>query len=383
MNILLWSPLGAGTHYHGSGMNAYRLYAANKTKDLKITLVCAYPDQENLDCFDEIVILHKQHSNSPLSYLIYQIKAWRWLRQNAHRFDIFHGIDVFDNTLRPAVYAEKLGLPALIKPAQSKAGFISANRIYRIFGLAYLRRRLIRKVSAVVAINDEIYNDLLSYDVKPDRIHKISNGVDTRIFHPVEESVKHALRKDLGYSDTDFIVLFVGAIIPRKQPHLMIEAVKKLIHEYPNLKVILLGPLQDTQYCNNLVEHAQHLSIQTHIHFAGHQTEVAKFYQMADVFCLPSKNEGMPNSLLEAMACGLPGIVSPISGITEILKNQVHGLYITNNQPISTNLKNYLNHKDILQEHGLMAHKQVIAEFSSVKIFKQYFALFSNIVYSK
>ncbi len=379
MKILLWSPLGAGTHYHGSGMNAYRHYAANKTKDLKITLVCAYPGQDNLDCFDEIVVLHKQHSNSLFSYLIYQVKARRWLSQNAHRFDVFHGIDVFDNTLRPAVYAEKLGLPAVIKPAQSKAGFISANRVYRIFGLAYLRRRLIRKVSAVIAINSQIAEELESYGVSPDRIHRIPNGVDIQTFHPVDAEKRKSLRKELGIEESSFVILFVGAVTPRKQPHLLLDAVKTLIPEYPQLRLFVLGPLPDTAYCQHFLREISDSSLETHVIMKNHQQNILPYYQIADLLCLPSLNEGMPNAILEAMACGLPCLASAVPGITELIQSPDEGILLNKSESIKDTIKDILSHPMNLETIKCKSRIRVQSSFDVKDIFSQYFSLFQSL----
>ncbi len=378
LRILLWSPNGAGLHYGGAGTNVYRLYNSNPSPEIQVTLAHANPTQENYCCFSESVLIHKSHSSDYLNHMIFKIKARQWLRDNAHRFDVFHGIDIFENTVRPAVYAEKLGLPAIVKPAIAGSGLASAVGFRKIFRLPENRRKLVKKLSAIVSISKEITEELLGYGVPPEQIVRIPNGVDTDLFHSVSESEKQATRESLGFKEEDFIVLFVGAITPRKQPDWIVEAAMNLLPEYPNLKVCFVGPDNRGEYAQELKLRLLNSEYSKSFQFFGHQVDVAHFYQIADVYCLPSRQEGMPNSVLEASASGLPCIVGANSGTDEVVIDNKSGFFVHSIKELQSCLQNYLSSTSLMEEHGSFSRTHILNKFSAKIVFNQYLDLFGT-----
>ena len=379
MKILLWSPNGAGLHYGGAGTNVYRLYNSNRSSDIQVTLAHANPRQDQYECFTETVCIHHSHSSDYFNLLVYQLKARQWLKKNADRFDVFHGIDIFENTVRPAVYAESIGLPTIVKPAIAGSGLATALGFRKIFRLPEKRRKLVRKLSAIVSISNEITEELLSYGIPSEKIVRIPNGVDTELFHPVSQAEKYELRKILGYHDEDFVILFVGSITPRKQPHWIVDAVTCLLPNYPNVKVCFVGPNDRCGYARNLKDRVMESKYKDSFKFIGHQTQVSTFYQAADLYCLPSKQEGMPNSVLEASASGLPCIVGINSGADEIIVDGDNGFAINSPSQIQDKMSMYLQHPEILQEHGHKGRTHIKRNFSITKVFSQYMNLFQNI----
>jgi glycosyltransferase involved in cell wall biosynthesis len=134
--------------------------------------------------------------------------------------------------------------------------------------------------------------------VAKEKILTIANGVDVEIFHPVDKTTKDVLRRKLGFSPQDKIVLFVGRFVPKKG---FDEALAACDREY---KIVFVG--------GEMPAHRPpHNAV-----FLGRldQSSLAEVYQEADIFLLPSHDEGFPLSMQEAMACGLPVITTRDTG---------------------------------------------------------------------
>jgi len=116
------------------------------------------------------------------------------------------------------------------------------------------------------------------------------------------------------------------------------------------------------------------------VHFAGMQTDVRPFLRSADAFCLPSSSEGMPNAVLEAMACGIPSIVTPVSGVKDLLvQNGVCGRIVDSTATaIADSLWEYVSEPALASEHGTTARFAAEKFFSSTEILRQTLDVFGH-----
>ena len=154
------------------------------------------------------------------------------------------------------------------------------------------------------------------------KVRPIYNGVDTAIFH-----LGDALpaRKELGLPTDSKVILYVGNFLPVKNPLLLISAHARLcrVSAKPcELVMIGTGPLEAKAR-----RMANQLSFGAHVRLVGRKSpsEVARFMQAADALCVPSKQEGVPNVLLEAFACGLRAVATRVGGIPEVLDKDYLG----------------------------------------------------------
>lgn len=148
------------------------------------------------------------------------------------------------------------------------------------------------------------------------KLRPIYNGVDTAIFRPAEAL---AARKELGLPPDARMLLYVGNFLPVKNPLLLVGAHAKLARtsaEPCELVMIGSGPLE---------KQIRHLAnaggFAANVRLVGRKApaEVARYMQAADVLCVPSKQEGVPNVILEAFACGLRTVATRVGGIPEVL----------------------------------------------------------------
>lgn len=146
-------------------------------------------------------------------------------------------------------------------------------------------------------------------------------GIDLDKFN-VRSVDRNAMRMEFGIPLDARVVLSVGEVNANKNHRLGIEALAKLGN--PNVYYIVCGS-------GNLIEThkalARELGIEKQVVFAGYRTDVAEFYNMANVFFFPSYREGLSVSLMEAMACGLPCVVSRIRGNVDLIDDAGGALF--------------------------------------------------------
>lgn len=156
------------------------------------------------------------------------------------------------------------------------------------------------------------------------KIHIIPNGVDTNKFTPVKtDAEKNEIRTQLKLPGDATLVVLVGAVHPRKGTHLLIEAWSKLVDQYQDLHLVLIGPRYDqsreelNKFKLQIEEFIQQSGFPENVHFTGSTRNVSEYLRSADIFVFPSKKEGMPNAVLEAMAVGLPVVLTPFVGLSD------------------------------------------------------------------
>jgi glycosyltransferase involved in cell wall biosynthesis len=150
----------------------------------------------------------------------------------------------------------------------------------------------------------------------------IPNGVDLQRFRSLDPAGdKKSARDTLGISATTDVVVFVGSIIHRKGVDLLLDAFARVAATNPTAELILVGPRDDSTaeeartFDAQVDDLVQTSGAADRIHFAGYVPNVDTYLRAADVFVLPSRREGMGNAALEAMATGIPTVLTPYLGL--------------------------------------------------------------------
>src|SRR5262249_46850678 len=138
------------------------------------------------------------------------------------------------------------------------------------------------------------------------------------------------LRESAGIPPDASLVGTVGNLYPVKGHTYLIRAAKIILKSRPNTHVIILGRgnLKDT-----LHQEAESLGIKDRIHLLGYRDDVSSWLRQFDVFTLPSLSEGLPMSLLEAMAAGVPVVVTGVGGMPEVVSDGLTGFVVPAEDP--------------------------------------------------
>lgn len=170
---------------------------------------------------------------------------------------------------------------------------------------------------AIITINQEDYMAAQKFKLRNDgKVYYVPGvGVNTKEYR-LESVDKSALRDSLGLDDNDIVLIAMGDLIPRKNYAASIRAIAKVCN--PKIHFLICGVGSEIV---RLEELANKLNIQNQIHFLGFRTDIKELSQIADIFLFTTYQEGLPRSMMEAMAAGLPCIASRIRGNTDLIED--------------------------------------------------------------
>lgn len=181
-----------------------------------------------------------------------------------------------------------------------------------------VERCMSRFCDAIVTINHEDEARARTFHCpRVEHIHGI--GVDAERLHPGAERTD--IRRELGLKDDDFLVLSVGELNKNKNQQVILRALAELHDDH--IHYLLCGKGDCLEALQRL---ARELGLEKNVHFLGYRRDVVDICTQADVFAHPSKREGLPLALMEAMYCGLPVICSRIRGNTDLIDEPEGGI---------------------------------------------------------
>lgn len=187
-----------------------------------------------------------------------------------------------------------------------------------------------------LSVSRGLVDTYLAYGMPADRILEVPNGIDLDRFRPATIAERRALRRRLNLPDGRPLVIFVGFFSRDKQPRVLFDAWLQLHRaKQADTTLVFVGATKsayfevDDQIGERMRHDADQAGLSDRLVFAGAIHHVEDYFRAADLFVLPSRREGLPVALMEAMACGLPSVASRLPGSTEtIIDDGVNGLLV-------------------------------------------------------
>ncbi len=195
---------------------------------------------------------------------------------------------------------------------------IALNPYHRYVCRAEKRMFEHARLRAVIC-NSRMVQDQIKrgFRIAPEKLHVIYNGVDLEHFHPrLRESLRGAARAELGCAPRDTLFLFVGSGFARKGLGAAIDALAQAAND-----AFWLAVVGEDREKRRFMEQAQRAGLERRVRFLGAREDVRPYYAAADCFILPSRYDPFPNTVLEALAMGLPAIVSSRCGAAEVVQH--------------------------------------------------------------
>jgi teichuronic acid biosynthesis glycosyltransferase TuaC len=236
------------------------------------------------------------------------------------RFDLIDAHYFYPDGVAAALLGRHLGKPVVITARGTDVNLIPEYR---------MPRRLVRwaaaRAAGLIAVSQALRARLIELGVPGSRIEVLRNGVDLDLFAPDDRA---AARRELGLDPDGPIVLSVGSLIPRKGHDLAIRAAAAM----PETTLLIVGEGSEGAALRRLVAR---LSVADRVHFLGSmpQQRLAIAYNAADVLVLASSREGLPNVVLEALACGTPVVATAVWGTPEVVAAPVAGRLVEERSP--------------------------------------------------
>lgn len=236
----------------------------------------------------------------------------------------------------------------------------------------------VRKFDAVVSISREIADELMRLGVSPDRIHCIPNGIDTDTCCPADEATQRELRRALGLPEGP-VVVYTGRLVPRKGVDVLLRAWTTCRSAATEATLLIIGKGNAS---DDLRQLADELKPGTSVRFMGELSDVLPWLQAADIYVMPSRQEGLPNALLEAMAVGLPIVATRIGGIVDIVEEGQSGTLVPADDvdALANALSDLLTDAAARVKLGAGARETAVHRFSIKTTVEQFLNLYDQLL---
>lgn len=245
---------------------------------------------------------------------------------------------------------------------------------------AWVERGTIRKSQLTVALGD-----YLKTAVPDAEIVTIANGLNVDAWMPTD---RKSARQALDIGDLDFVVLFTGRMTHVKGVDVLLQAVRLLAHDLPNLKAFVVGPLSgsfDTRdeqinpYARSVMEAARDLPVSFTGFINNRDVRFKQFFAAADVFVVPSRREPQGLVVLESMAMGTPVIGSATGGISDMVSPDVGYLFKPEDASgLAACIRDAYDNPDRLRQLRLAARSRVEARYSWEGVADRYLTEFAR-----
>jgi glycosyltransferase involved in cell wall biosynthesis len=212
--------------------------------------------------------------------------------------------------------------------------------------------------------------------VSPLKTCTIQYGVDTKRFAPGKD---RSLYKELNLSSKNILIGTVARLTEQKGHRYLIEAMPEVLRFFPDARFIFIG---DGPLFAELDELARSRDVAKAVHFLGFRTDISRLLQNLDLFVLPSLYEGLPNVVLEAMACGLPVVATAVDGTPEAVVHGKTGILVPSRQSKSLEdaLISLLNKPGIMKQFGQAGRKRIENQFSLESQVAQFVTLYQSML---
>ena len=314
------------------------------------------------------------------------LRVMAYLISNINKFNILHIHGYLDIYGLMTVFNKLLG-----KRTIAQLVLLGADDPVTI-GLRYkfklIRMRLIAMLDRVMVISKPIAASYLQAELPEEKLVYIPQGVDTQVFRPASDKEKLLLRSEFGLLPHKRIVTFVGGVIRRKGVDLLIQAWKSIGQLYPDALLLIVGPDNFNEDDVNKVELNAFVCMikdqvrdnGLNVRFTGRTNQVETYLKCSDVFVLPSRNEGFGNVILEAMACGIPPVISYMDGVSsETVQHGVDGLIVHDVEQLAESVSRLIEDSEYAARMGRNAREKAVRYFALDGIATKYNELYKGL----
>ena len=368
--------------YSGSSIQALNLSTALRPHGCDALIVSANLSQSrSFELFQGIPVhrrrvLRAQDAQIPSFWFTL---AWFLIRRR-HDYDLIHAHGTLQHTIA-GVMGRLLGKPSLLKVAMADSD-LAFDRQGRVWGT--INRFLVARFSQFIATTKAIQAEFGRRQVGAGRVALIPNGVDTTRFAPVSPIERSGLRRKLGLPSGP-LVAYVGIVARRKNLDGIVRIWRRVVGRGLPGHLAIIGPIPggDTDsFFLDLLAFIRREKLESRVLFVGHQPDPVPYLQSCDAFLFPSRQEGMPNAVLEAMACGLPCLVSRGAGTDHIITDEVNGFLrdITDEEGFADTLARLIEQSDYRERIGIASRRVILEQYSLEAIAARYASLYRELL---
>ncbi len=237
---------------------------------------------------------------------------------------------------------------------------------------------ILRFTNKLICVSQSNYNALLHKRYAKERLAVISNGINLNDYFKTNPDAY--LKESLGIQSNDLVIAIVGRLSPEKGHSILIKAFNKIAMSYPNMKCLIIG---DGPLRNDIEKHINDLKLNSRIIFTGIRKDMPPIYNICNILINSSYTEGLPLTILEAMACSVAVIATDVGAVSQVIEDQINGLLIKPGdwnllaEKISFLLDDPSKRLQLAQE----GEKKVRNSYSAEAMYSQYQKIYREIVY--
>jgi glycosyltransferase involved in cell wall biosynthesis len=312
--------------------------------------------------------------------LLAHARAYRRLVRlfKAHRFTVMHAhTPIAAMIARPA--ARRCGIPLVLYTAHGFY-FHEGMRPQVRAAHVWLEKTAQRFADYLFTQSTEDLETAVLEGIAPEgRAMAIGNGVDVEKFHRENwrPDELQRLRDEFGLTLTDGpLVIMIGRLVREKGYFEFLEALSILKRHFPRLRALLIGDALRSDHDDSaraIRQESRDLGLEDKVIFTGLRSDVSRLLALGDIFCLPSWREGMPRSVIEAMAAGLPVVASSIRGCREEVLDGKTGYLVPvrDGQALARALGRLAGDETLRQEMGEAGRRRADEYFSEQRVIQR------------
>jgi len=301
-----------------------------------------------------------------------------WLAACGRQFTVLHAHQALSPALA-AVLAKRLRPRCRVVVKVACSGAWSDFRLAQDRPLYRRRMALLREVDRFVVLNRESAAELQAAGLGQVPASLVPNGVDTQHFAPVGTAERAALRGSLGFPTDEAVALFVGRLERRKGLDILFTAWAHLMRRSGAPRLLIAGPGETGPWIREARAHG----VEGAVTFLGGRTDVAELYRAADFLVFPSRAEGCPNVVLEAMASALPVVGTDVAGNREVVgEDGKAGWLVSSENPaaLADVVATLTAFPALRGEIAAVARERILERFDVDRVGAQYLSLYQELL---
>lgn len=369
-------------HQNIAGAQLYLKHIASLFPPSKYELHYAFHKNDGVRVFEEIARTNKvilwEYDWRHLTFLKSLSKAYCLIKKINPSLVLFNSTE--DKILAPLWASFLAGLPNRVMVVHWSQTVEDLAIFHRRYGLPIPSRyalitRIIRGISynlldSIIFVNNitrKAYRHL--YKVPSGNCRTIYNGIDTYIYEKAGNH-RQKIRKELGIGTEEIFVLSTGNLTEVKGHKYLISAICRLCFAGIRVKCFIAGQGELELSLNDQI---RSLGGENFIKMLGYRNDVSLLLSAADIFCMPSINEALPYSILEAMASGVPIIASNVGGIPEVITHGSEGILAKpqNIEDLFYAIADFSKDKNLRKRMGLQGRLTVQDKFTLGRMIRQ------------
>ena len=310
--------------------------------------------------------------------LAYALLGAGWIAVCGQQFGVLHAHQALSPALA-AVFAKRLRPQHRVVVKIACSGDWSDFRLAQDRPLFQRRIALLREVDRFVVLNQESAAELPVRGLGGVPTVLLPNGVDARRFKPAAPAARATLRTRLGFPPDEIVTLFVGRLERRKGLDILLAAWADVVRRPPAKRLLIAGPGEAAPWARMAQAHG----VGDVVTFLGGRADVVDLYRAADLLVLPSRAEGCPNVVLEAMASGLPVIVTDVAGNREVVgEDGKTGWLVPSEHPaaLAEAVATLTASSALRREIAAAARARILERFDIDRVGAQYLSLYQELL---